>query len=313
MSTSTDHMTSSQRPKVSVCVITYNQERYIRKCLQSLVEQQTDFEFEIIVGDDCSTDGTRAIVMEFAQNYPGVIRTILQENNTGGSKNNLEVHAAASGEYVAHVDGDDYALPGKLQAQADFLDQHPDCNIAWHRVLMKNEASGIVVEDLIDVTKLPASGFRRADLLQLGSVAMHSSKMYRARYRAHPIPPFPVMDFFTDIYHIDQGEGRFISNKPYGVYRVGIGIASASSSSRKVLAQTFWYLARNFPEHRRSIAGATLLLTLAAAKNGRRGESLEFAKIFARNFDPRAGLDLFNLREIISMLRIPRLVRHRKP
>ena len=110
------------RPKMSVCVITYNQERYIGQCLQSLVEQKTDFDFEVIVGDDCSTDGTLAVVQEFVNRYPDIVRTILQPTNTGGSKNYLQVHAAAIGTYVAHVDGDDYALPGKLQAQAEVLE-----------------------------------------------------------------------------------------------------------------------------------------------------------------------------------------------
>ena len=62
-------------PKVSVCVVTYNQEKYIRQCLQSIVDQETDFDFEVIVADDCSTDRTSCIVQEFADKYP--IKTFL--------------------------------------------------------------------------------------------------------------------------------------------------------------------------------------------------------------------------------------------
>jgi len=110
-------------PKVSVCVITYNQEKYIRQCLQSIVDQETDFDFEVIVGEDCSTDGTRAIVQEFSEKFPNIVKPIYQKKNIdGGGYNFLTVHRAARGEYVAHIDGDDFALPGKLQAQANILE-----------------------------------------------------------------------------------------------------------------------------------------------------------------------------------------------
>jgi cellulose synthase/poly-beta-1,6-N-acetylglucosamine synthase-like glycosyltransferase len=72
-----------QAPKVSVCVVTYNQEKYIGQCLQSVVDQETDFDFEVLVADDCSTDGTRLILHEFANKYPGIVKPILSEVNVG--------------------------------------------------------------------------------------------------------------------------------------------------------------------------------------------------------------------------------------
>lgn len=113
-------------PKVSVCVITYNQEKYLHRCLQSIVDQETDFEFEVIVGDDCSTDGTPMILREFAARYPELIKPIYNENNLGYYKNYALVHAEAQAAYVAHCDGDDFWYPGKLKDQVDFLDQNPD-------------------------------------------------------------------------------------------------------------------------------------------------------------------------------------------
>ena len=95
-------------PEVSVCVVTYNQEKYITECLQSVVDQETDFDFEVLVGDDCSTDGTRRIVQEFAEKYPDIIKPILHSKNTGAFHNYVSVHNAAMGKYIAHLDGDDY-------------------------------------------------------------------------------------------------------------------------------------------------------------------------------------------------------------
>jgi glycosyltransferase involved in cell wall biosynthesis len=64
-------MSAASQPQLAVCVTTYNQKRYIRDCLQSIVDQRTDVAFEVVVADDCSMDGTRAIVQEFGERYPG--------------------------------------------------------------------------------------------------------------------------------------------------------------------------------------------------------------------------------------------------
>ena len=179
MSESTNVDASARRPKVSVCVITYNQERYIRQCLQSLVDQQTNFDFEVIVGDDCSTDGTRAVVQEFVERYPGIVRPLFQEHNTGGSRNNLEVHAAATGEYVAHVDGDDYALPDKLQAQADVLDRDPGCMAVWHQVDFFDDAGGFCSGTTADLSSFKLGRVTFADAIRLGFIGVYSALMYR--------------------------------------------------------------------------------------------------------------------------------------
>lgn len=113
--------------KVSIVVATYNQEKYIRKTLESIVSQKTNFEFEAIVGDDCSTDGNAEIIKEFAEKYPEIIIPVIRESNLGMERNTLDIMMRAQGEYIAFIEGDDYWLDeNKLQKQADFLDTHPD-------------------------------------------------------------------------------------------------------------------------------------------------------------------------------------------
>ena len=80
-------MQDMKTPKVSVCVVTYNQEKYIRQCLQSIVDQETNFNFEILVSDDCSTDATRTIVLEFASKYPEIVKPMFRDRNVGAVKN----------------------------------------------------------------------------------------------------------------------------------------------------------------------------------------------------------------------------------
>ncbi len=127
--------------KVSVCVPTYNHEKYIAQMLDGALMQQTDFAFEIVVGDDASTDSAPAIIEEYAQRFPDKIRAYLHPQNLGpkdpkefGGRNNvLFLLKACRGQYVALCEGDDYWTdPFKLQKQVDFLEAHPDFAICHH-------------------------------------------------------------------------------------------------------------------------------------------------------------------------------------
>ena len=112
--------------KLSVFVVTYNQEQYIRQCLDSIVMQQTNFDYEVIIGEDCSTDNTPAICDEYAEKYP-FVKVYHHPKNLGLVKNWEFVLNHCTGEYVAMIEGDDYWVdPNKLQMQVDWLDKHPD-------------------------------------------------------------------------------------------------------------------------------------------------------------------------------------------
>jgi len=113
-------------PLVSVVVTTYNQKDYIGKALDSILIQQTDFDFEIIVSDDCSTDCTPEVVKQYADKFPDKITAICRSKNVGISVNWFETLLKAKGEYVTTLEGDDYWIdPFKLQKQVDFLRCNP--------------------------------------------------------------------------------------------------------------------------------------------------------------------------------------------
>ena len=121
--------------KVSVCISTYNQKAYIGQAIRSALEQVTRFEYEILVGDDASTDGTQAIIEEWAARYPGKVIPVLHEKNLGGfgKYNTLSLLKQARGAYIAQMDGDDYFIHSqKLQKLADFLDAHPAFSACFH-------------------------------------------------------------------------------------------------------------------------------------------------------------------------------------
>lgn len=270
--------------KVSVCVITYNQEKYIRQCLQSIVDQETAFDFEVIVGDDCSIDGTREIVREFAERYPGIVKPIYQVENIGGGVNNfITVHKAAIGEYIAHVDGDDYCLPGKLQAQAELLDSDPSCNIVFHRMLLINPSGEIKEGSLFGVKNITEMRFDRGAMLQFIVLGGHSSKMYRKAIRSYDLPNFDVTDYFANVEQIGNGYARFVAYKNFGVYRLGIGIATGGVRPRKALAASFLYFCKKYPEHRREVNTAALTYFLADFKNCRKTWPM-FALVWIKTF-----------------------------
>ena len=109
-------------PLVSVCMTTYNHERYIAQAIESVLRQQTDFAVEVVVGEDCSTDNTLAICREYEAKYPDRVRVVASERNIGMHANYRRTIEACRGEYVAMCDGDDwFSDPDKLQLQVDIL------------------------------------------------------------------------------------------------------------------------------------------------------------------------------------------------
>ena len=121
--------------KVSVLVPVYNLARFIEPCLLSLLEQQTDFEFEVIAIDDGSSDDSWSIMQRLARQWP-TLRALQNEQNMGLARTQKRLLGEAKGAYLAYVDGDDLALPGKLQCQADYLDAHPGCTLCYHEAEM---------------------------------------------------------------------------------------------------------------------------------------------------------------------------------
>ena len=121
--------------KVSVAVITCNHELFIAPAIVSVLAQQTNFDFELIIGDDCSTDRTREIVLDYEKRFPRKIRVLPNDSSLGMHRNLARTIAACSGDYVALLEGDDcWTSKRKLQKQADFLDRDSSCSICFHPV-----------------------------------------------------------------------------------------------------------------------------------------------------------------------------------
>lgn len=204
----------SNLPKVSVCVTCYQQAELVDQCLESLLTQTTTFPFEVIVSDDASSDHTPSVLARWASAFPDRLRVNINKPNLGAVRNYLLTHSLARGEYVAHMDGDDLALPGKLQIQADVLDRHSDVAISAHatRIIDHDTMTGDerAYPELADMS----------DLIRLGTYFVHSSVMYRrsARIGFDSMPVEEVIDFRA---HLEMAvHGRIhLSRKVLGAYR----------------------------------------------------------------------------------------------
>ena len=109
----------------NVCIITYNQEKFISKAIDSVLNQETNFPFSLVIGEDKSTDRTREICLNYKEKYPEKIRLILNKENLGGRANFINAISHCSAKYVAICEGDDFwTNRNKLQRQVDFLEKH---------------------------------------------------------------------------------------------------------------------------------------------------------------------------------------------
>lgn len=169
--------------KVSVYCLAYNHEKYIRSALEGFVNQKTNFDYEVIVHDDASTDNTASIIREYAERYPNIIKPIFQTDNQcsqGVRIFDTFIFPRMSGEYIASCEGDDYWIDeNKLQIQADFLDSHPKYSACVHnsyKVMMRTQEKAVMYGERDYDIQTP-------QVLVGGGACYHtSSLMFRKEY-----------------------------------------------------------------------------------------------------------------------------------
>lgn len=120
-------------PILSVWMTTYNHERFIGKAIESVAMQNTTFPIELVIGEDCSTDGTRTKILEYKEKFPDLIFPVFREKNIGMMPNALDALSKCKGKYIACLEGDDYWIDKtKLQKQVDFLESNPEFVVSTH-------------------------------------------------------------------------------------------------------------------------------------------------------------------------------------
>lgn len=135
-------------PVLSVIVLVYNHSSFLEQTLMSMLIQKTNFPFEIVVGNDCSTDNSQEILDRLKKNYPGILSVVFHPKNVGPKNNMISIMQKAAGEFLALCDGDDYWTdPLKLQKQVDFLKNNTSYSHCWHRYEKLDEKTGVLTPD----------------------------------------------------------------------------------------------------------------------------------------------------------------------
>lgn len=204
--------------KVSVCIFAFNLEKYIAKAIESVLMQRANFHYEIIIGEDNSTDKTRNICLSYQKSFPEKIKILLREENLGMTRNVFDTLKEASGQYVAVLDGDDYWIdPLKLQKQVDFMDLNPDFSLCCHNSIILYEDHDIApslfnARDQNDIISTE-------QLISKWSIST-ASMLYRRSFMTFPEWIYGVHNFDLAIQLIvaDKGRIKFLKD-PMAVYR----------------------------------------------------------------------------------------------
>ncbi|GIB08292.1 TPA: glycosyltransferase [Vibrio cholerae] len=214
----------------SVVVSVYNQEKYIFDCLKSILEQEVDFSFEVIIANDRSTDNTLEVINKFLASAPDNFKLLNNSINLGANGNYISAHNHAIGEIVFHIDGDDIMSPGKLQKQYDIFRENKNVNVVFHKATFFNDDFSYKSNTGF-FSKESLVKFDITDLALWGTVAVHSSYSYRrnsrvTKYRAEFMEWFFAMDSL-----INGGIGIYI-NESLVFYRSNQNSNSYSGTSK---------------------------------------------------------------------------------
>jgi len=221
--------TQQGAPLVSIRCLVYNHEPFLRQCLDGFMMQQTTFPFEAIVHDDASTDGSAAIIREYAEKYPDIIKPIYETENQyskhdGSIRRAMDAVMHPESKYIATCEGDDYWTdPNKLQIQVDFLESHPDYFVTSHDISVYNEETKIMDERgrerFMDLTYEEYNGieyhtFTKDDYFKIWF--MHTVSMVRRKepYIDKDVRMrYPIYYDYIDFYYIiKKGKCAFLKN-----------------------------------------------------------------------------------------------------
>lgn len=226
---------------VSVVIVTYNQEQFIRQTLESVFAQQTEYSFEVIVGEDCSSDRTNEICQEFAQKYPNML--LLSRNpNMGIVPNWVDCVNHASGKYFMQLDGDDYwNNPNKIQMQVDYMESHPDCVFCHTDKDEISYKTGRIKHKLNEINGIcpPEGRIQKNILAGTAHIASNSCCYRKAIYDQHvPWKKFVELgllgaDYPTWIIMSAYGDVHYIPESTY-TYRVGQESVTRQSNYEKI-------------------------------------------------------------------------------
>lgn len=228
-------------PLVSVAIVSYNQKDFLKNAIESVLKQNY-INIEIVVGDDCSSDGSQQLLLEYAGKYPNKFILILSERNEGITKNANKVQDACNGKYIAWLGGDDLMLPTKIKKQVEFLETNEDYNIVYHNLDVFESSSDKHLY-FYNSAKDKHTGDIKM-LIKHGTFNGACSSMFRRSAAPYPgYEPLLIVasDWLYSVEHLRDGKKIGYIDEVLGRYRRHQNNVSSAASplAKQGLADTF--------------------------------------------------------------------------
>ena len=251
---------------VSIFILTYNQEQFIAQTIDSILAQKTNFRYQLVIGEDCSTDKTRAICEEYAIHYPHKINLLPPlEKNIGLIANYMRTIKACDGKYIAICDGDDYWIDDiKLQKQVDFLEKNPDYSIVYTAV-KRLYPDGTLLDYKY---KLKKNQLDFDDLIFDNFIYSVTAVFKNNQSSQSAIPAwicnFPFGDWQTYLWVLKDGSKIHFMEDITAVYRMNIGVSSGYMKKNSVFIEVlirileYMYEDEKF-SHKKEIIASSIL------------------------------------------------------
>lgn len=212
---------------LTVCIITFNQEKFIKQTLDNVLSQITDFDWNILIADDFSSDNTRKIIKEYREIYPNKIEILLQEKNVGPSQNFIDLINKPTSKYIAYLEGDDYWIDKyKLQEQTNFLEKNLNYSFVHSDVIALVNGEEIYPPQL-----KPWNRNNPEANLEFGlqrPLAFSCTVVFRNRnfkfFLNKKYKNVRAGDWAFWIILLLFGDAKYF-NKPTAVYRTGVGVS----------------------------------------------------------------------------------------
>tara|TARA_Y100001954_G_scaffold24333_1_gene22180 strand:- start:19003 stop:19935 length:933 start_codon:yes stop_codon:yes gene_type:complete len=212
--------------KLTVLILVYNHGEFLDKCLKSVFFQKCSFDFEVLVGEDCSTDNSLEICKKFEEKYPRQFKLFRRRKNIGMLKNFYDLIENATGEYTVFLEGDDFWTNiNKLEWQVKALESNLDCNICYHNVKMFFE-KGLVGNEKLYVKKKQPLKVGVETVIE-SEVFMHTSSLMIRTEMIKNSPPsfldYSMADIPITIFALRDGSFAFYLDEVMSCYRKNIG------------------------------------------------------------------------------------------
>ncbi len=262
-------MTDTRKPLVSVFMVAYNSSKFIEEAIESVLNQEDFSDYELVIGDDASTDGTQEIIRSYQDRYPDKIKAYFNPVNVGVTINCNQLLKKCSGKYITSLDGDDVMYPNKLKVQTDVMLQNPNCVFSYHDVLIFGDVK-------TETTYYGGAGGKKpfntknGDISLLirernyvASISVMMKKECIPEHGFHPDIP-KISDWLFLIELAAQGDTLYI-NQVLGKYRRHGSSITSSYNDIDDFELTYAILENEFPSYKHDIQCGKARLYLSYA------------------------------------------------